>query len=80
VPPTTTFNVLLILLPSVDLAVIIALPLALAVINPVLLTVATAALLDDQVSVLLAALRGLGVAVTCLVSPILLKLTKLSLS
>ena len=49
-PPTTTFNVLLILLPSVDLAVIIALPLALAVINPVLLTVATAALLDDQVS------------------------------
>ena len=55
--------------PSVVVAVMVAEPGDLAVTSPLLLTVATAVLLDDQVTVLLVALAGSTVAVSCRVLP-----------
>ena len=55
---TVTAHDALKLLPSVVVAVIVAVPLALAVTSPLLLTVATFVLLDFQVTDLLVALLG----------------------
>ena len=55
--------------PLVAVAVIVAKPVATAVTTPLLLTVATEVLLDDQVTVLSVALPGVTVAVSVVVWP-----------
>lgn len=57
------------MVPSVVVATIVADPGAMAVTRPLLLTVATALLLVDQVTVLFVALLGSTVAVNCSVYP-----------
>lgn len=57
------------LVPSVVVAVIVAVPGDLAVTMPSLLTVATDVLLDRQVTVLLVALVGSTVAISCRTPP-----------
>jgi len=59
-----------VLLPSLVVTVIVALPAATAVTRPVELTVATEVLLDDQVTAVLVALLGAMVAVSCCVAPV----------
>lgn len=58
-----------VLLPSWVVTVIVALPVEIAVIRPVAFTVATAVLLEVQLTVLLVALAGAIVAVSCWVEP-----------
>jgi hypothetical protein len=53
--------------PSAVVAVIVVLPAAIAVTNPLLFTVATAALLEVQLTFLFVAFEGLTVAVSCVV-------------
>ena len=67
---TVTEHEALRLLPSVVLAVMVALPTAFAVTNPLLLTVATELLLVVQVTVLFVVLLGSTVAVSCIVFPL----------
>lgn len=62
---TVTWQVALLLLPSAVVTVIVALPTDFAVTRPVLLTVTTAVLLDDHVTVLSVVLSGDTVAVSC---------------
>ena len=62
---TVTAQVAVLFDPSAVLAVIVAVPLDTAVINPVLLTVATAVLLLLHVTLLSVALSGVTVAVSC---------------
>jgi len=59
-----------VLLPSLVVTVIVALPAATAVTKPVELTVATDVLLDDHVTAVLVALLGAIVAVSCCVAPV----------
>jgi hypothetical protein len=59
------------LLPSAEVAVIIAIPAAIPVTSPLLLTVAIEGLLEDQIRVLLVALVGKTVPVIKNVEPIL---------
>ena len=69
IPVTGTFTVILQVactsLPSVDFAVIIALPLTFVVTNPLLSTVATASLLLLHSNVLFSAFSGNTVAFSC---------------
>lgn len=62
---TVTWQVALLLLPSAVVTVIVAVPTIFAVTKPVLLTVATDVLLDDQVTLLSAVSSGDTVAVSC---------------
>ena len=64
---TVTEHVALLLLPSVVVAVIVAVPLPFDVTTPLLLTVATLVLLLVQVTDLFVALVGNTVAVSCVV-------------
>ena len=66
---TVTEQVAFTPLPSLALQVIVAVPAALAVTRPELLTVATFVLLDDHVTLLSVALLGYTVAVSCFVFP-----------
>ncbi len=66
---TITVHEALRLLPSVVVAVIVAVPAETAVTTPLLFTVATDVLLDFHVTVLLVALLGYTVATSCSVSP-----------
>ena len=68
---TVTVQVAVLLEPSDDLAVMVAVPLATAVTKPVLLTVATDVLLLVHVTLLLVALLGVTVADSCRVWPLL---------
>ena len=61
---TVSAHVALLLLPSAVVTVIVAVPGALAVTRPELLTVATVVLLDFQVTALLLVLLGVTVAVS----------------
>src|SRR4051794_15394156 len=70
--PGSVFTVILdvaVLAPSCVVTVIVALPAATPVTRPLLFTVAMAALLVDQDTVLLVALEGETVAVNCCVPP-----------
>lgn len=58
-----------VLLPSWVVTVTVAVPAATAVTRPLVFTVAIAVLLDDQLTVLLVALLGAMVAVSCCVPP-----------
>ena len=62
---TVTWQAELKLLPSVVVAVITAMPTALAVTRPLLLTVATLVLLEVHVTVLFVVLLGVMVAESC---------------
>ena len=64
-----TLQVAVLPLPSDALQVMVAVPAALAVTNPVLLTVAMLVLLEVHVTDLFVALLGVIVAVSCLVFP-----------
>ena len=72
-PVTATVDVLTVTLlvavfpPSTVVAVIVVVPAAIAVTNPLLFTVATAALLEVQLTFLFVAFEGLTVAVSCVV-------------
>ena len=66
---TVTAQVAVLLEPSAVLAVMVAVPLDTAVTRPVLLTVATDVLLLVHVTLLLVALLGVTVAVSCKVCP-----------
>ena len=67
-----TLQLALKLVPSVVVAVMVAVPRLLAVTRPLLLTVATLVLLELQVTVELLALLGDTVAVNRSVSPLLI--------
>ena len=70
-PFTVTRQVPDMLLPSVDVAVMVAVPSATPLTNPELFTVAIAGLPVVQLSVLLGALAGNTVAVSNTVEPVL---------
>lgn len=66
---TVTAQEALRLVPSVVVAVMVAEPALIPVTTPLLLTVATDVLLERHVTVLLVALVGSTVAVSCILSP-----------
>ena len=67
---TVTMQLSDLLLPSVEVAVMVAFPLETAVTTPLAETVATAAFEEDQASVLFVALPGATIAVNTVVAPI----------